>query len=67
MKKIKVGATVLYNGKQCKVVEKVKGAKTNKPVFHSGVLFNGYRSKPTKYKLSTGDVVFPNQLKSIQA
>jgi hypothetical protein len=31
-----------------------------------GILFNGYQSKPKKYKLSNGDIVLPNQLKVIQ-
>jgi hypothetical protein len=67
MNKIKVGVSVQYHNSSevFTVVEKIKGAKTSKPVFHSGVLFNGYASKPCKYKLSNGDIVFPNQLKQI--
>lgn len=66
--KIKVGATVCYaNNSESihTVIGKIKGAKTNTPVYHSGILFNGFKSKPTKYKLDNGDIVFPHQLKTI--
>ena len=63
--KIKVGAKVFYPKNPevvLTVVKRIKGAKTNKPVYHGGIMFNGFKSKPTKYELSNGDIVFPYQL-----
>jgi len=67
-KKIKVGINVFYVGKPdkvFKVVRKIKGAKTNQPVYHSGVLLNGFKSTPTKYELDNGDICSPHQLTAI--
>lgn len=69
MNKIKVGAKVVYQNNTTeilKVVEKIKGKKTNKPVYHSGILLTGYISKPCKYKLSDGNIVSSNKLKLIK-
>ena len=68
MNKIKVGAKVCYKDQPnniLTVIKKIKGAKTNKPVYHSGILFTGFKSKPKKYQLDNGDIVFPHQLKAI--
>jgi len=66
--KIKVGAKVFYVGKPdniLTVVKKIKGGKTSKPNYHSGILLTGYKSKPTKYQLDNGDIVLPNKLTAI--
>ena len=65
MNKIKIGAKVFYQGKPGSIFtvgKKIKGAKTNKPVYHSGILLNGYVSKPSKYQLDNGDICSPSQL-----
>ncbi len=68
MKKIKVGVKVYYQGRPDSiftVIKKIKGAKTKKPVYHSGILLVGYVSKPTKYQLDNGDICSPSQLIAI--
>lgn len=48
MKKVKVGVTVCYQNKPDEtfvVVKKHKGALTNKPNMHSGILFDGYKRR----------------------
>jgi len=69
MRKIKLGSTVCYTNKpdiELEVVEIVKGAKTNKPVYHGGILFTGYQRKPKKFKLSDGTITLPDYLKLIK-
>ncbi len=69
MKKIKVGSVVVYNNNptvQLTVVAVIKGEKTGKVVYHSGIMPNGYHRKPKRFKLSDDSVTLPDKLKLIK-
>lgn len=51
---MKIGDRFIINGEIVEIVEKHKGAKTNKPNMQSGVMNNGHKSKPCTYTLSNG-------------
>lgn len=69
MSKNKFGAfteneTVLFNGQQVTIVEKVKGNKTNQVNKQSGIT-TGFKSNPCLYTLSNGIQVRGDKLKHI--
>lgn len=64
--KFKVGDVVNWNEEKTVIIEIVKGSKTKKQVFQSGILFVGFESKPKKYVLSNGLQVKGKTLKKHQ-
>lgn len=59
----RIGQIVMLNGVTLTIISEVKGRKTNKPVYQSGIMPNGFKSTPKKYVLSDGSVCKGKNLK----
>lgn len=59
MRKFQINSrfTLKRNNEEVEIIEKIKGGKSNKTNYQSGIMFTGYKSKPCTYLLSNGQQV----------